>query len=272
MNKRTTLQFKTVILSDIHLGTPECRIDEVNHFLSHVRCERLILNGDIIDGWSLLRKGGWNSRHTRFVRLVLKQIEKSDTHVIYLRGNHDDLLTGVLPVRVHTLRLEEDCVLETKSGRYLVVRGDVFDVVTSRHRYLAVLGAIGYQGLLQLNRLYNRYRTWRGQEYFSLSQAIKARVKDAVNYIGSYETQLQALARNRGCVGVICGHIHSPADKKVGDIHYLNSGDWVESMTALVEHNDGRFEVLTYVEFRRRLQAAQDYRRSSRPTIALVPA
>ncbi len=272
MSKKTVLRFKTVVLSDVHLGTAECHADEVNHFLRHVHCERLILNGDIIDGWSLMRKGGWQNRHTRFVRLVLKHMEKRDTQVIYLRGNHDDVLARVLPIRMHKLYIGEDYVLDAAAGRYLVVHGDVFDVVTRRHRYLAVLGAVGYQGLLQVNRLYNRYRAWRGRGYYSLSRAIKARVKDAVSFIGNYESQLQALARARGCVGVICGHIHTPADKRIGDVHYLNSGDWVESLTALVEHHDGRFEVLPYAEFRRRLQAAMAARRPPRPDLVLVPA
>ncbi len=206
------------------------------------------------------------------MRLVLKHMEKRNTEVIYLRGNHDDLLARVLPIRLHNLHIREDYVLDAEAGRYLVVHGDVFDVVTRRHRYLAVLGSIGYQWLLQVNRFYNRYRAWRGRGYYSLSRAIKARVKDAVSFIGNYESQLQALAGDRGCVGVICGHIHTPADKRIGDVHYLNSGDWVESLTALVEHLDGRLEVLAYAEFRRRLQAAIEARRPPRPDLVLVPA
>lgn len=251
---KTKLRFETVVLSDVHMGAPGCRIDEVNHFLKRTESKKLILNGDIIDGWALMRRGGsWTNAHTRFVRLVLKKMEKRGTEVVYLRGNHDDILRRFLPLQLNGLRLVEDHVHETPRGDYLVLHGDVFDVVTRQHRVLAVLGAIGYNGLLRLNRLYNRYRAWRGLESFSLSKAIKAKVKNAVNYISRFEDGLQALAAERGCVGVICGHIHTPADKRIGDVHYLNSGDWVESLTALVEHEDGRWEILDYPTFVERL-------------------
>jgi UDP-2,3-diacylglucosamine pyrophosphatase LpxH len=258
---KTTLRFRTLILSDIHLGAPECKIDEVNYVLKRSRCETLILNGDIIDGWSLLRAGGWKKAHTRFVRLVLKMMEKRNTRVVYLRGNHDDVLGKVLPLRLDRLRVVEDHIHEGVAGRYLVLHGDVFDAVNRNHRYLALLGDIGYQSLLKINRLYNRYRTWRGKEYYSLSKAIKSKVKRAVSYVGNYEEQVRTLAVRRGCRGVICGHIHTAADKMIGDVHYLNSGDWVESMTALVEHLDGRFEIVPYEEFRRRVRAEAAIRR-----------
>ena len=252
--KKTTLSFKTVFLSDVHLGTLDCKIDEVNHFLKHTHCETLVLNGDIIDGWSLARKGGWTDQHTRFVRLVLKKLEKRGTEVIYLRGNHDDVLTRFLPLFFGKLRIVNEFIHGSARGDYLVVHGDGFDAVTMNHKWLAVLGDIGYQSLLRINRLYNRYRSWRGKNYFSLSKAIKARVKSAVSFVGKFEEQLQNLARKRDCCGIICGHIHTPDDKMVGDVHYLNCGDWVESLTALVEHEDGTFEILGYTEFKKRLE------------------
>lgn len=252
--KKTTLSYKTIILSDVHLGTEDCKIEEVNHFLKHTHCEKLILNGDIIDGWSLARRGGWNEKHTRFVRLVLKKIEKQDTDVVYLRGNHDDVLTRFLPLFFGKLRIVNEHIHENTRGNYLVVHGDGFDAVTMNHKWLAVLGDIGYQTLLRLNRVYNKYRSWRGKEYFSLSKAIKSRVKSAVSFVGKYEEQLQSFAEKRDCCGIICGHIHTPDDKMVGDIHYLNSGDWVESLTALVEYDDGRFEIFGYKEFCQRLE------------------
>lgn len=255
--KKTTLSFKTIFLSDVHLGTEDCKIDEVNHFLKHTHCEKLVLNGDIIDGWSLARRGGWNEQHTRFVRLVLKKIEKQDIDVIYLRGNHDDVLTRFLPLFFGKLRIVNEHIHENKRGNYLVVHGDGFDAVTMNHKWLAVLGDIGYQTLLRLNRVYNNYRAWRGKEYFSLSKAIKSRVKSAVSFVGKYEEQLQSFADKRNCCGIICGHIHTPDNKMMGDIHYLNSGDWVESLSALVEYEDGRFEVFDYLEFCRRLEEKQ---------------
>ena len=255
--KKTTLSYKTIFLSDVHLGTEDCKIDEVNHFLKHSHCEKLVLNGDIIDGWSLARRGGWNEKHTRFVRLVLKKIEKQGTDVIYLRGNHDDVLTRFLPLFFGKLRIVNEHIHENPRGNYLVVHGDGFDAVTMNHKWLAVLGDIGYQTLLRLNRFYNKYRAWRGKEYFSLSKAIKSRVKSAVSFVGKYEEQLQSFADKRGCCGIICGHIHTPDDKMVGEIHYLNSGDWVESLSALVEYDDGRFEIFDYKDFCQRLEEKQ---------------
>ncbi|MCM2275672.1 MAG: UDP-2,3-diacylglucosamine diphosphatase [Candidatus Didemnitutus sp.] len=246
---KPVLQVRTAILSDVHLGTPHSKADEAAHFLKHVRCERLILNGDIIDGWRLTRDGRWSKSHTRFIRRVLTLVQKKDTEVIYLRGNHDDFLARLLPMDFGRIQLAEDYVLETARGRYLVLHGDVFDGVVKNMVFLAHLGDLGYALLLRLNRAYNWFRALRGKEYFSLSKAIKARVKQAVSFIGKFEEQVAALARNRGCVGAICGHIHTPADKTIDDIHYLNSGDWVESLTAIVEHLDGRFELIDFKDF-----------------------
>jgi len=246
---KNALRVRTVILSDVHLGTPHSKADEVTHFLKYTRCDRLILNGDIIDGWRLSRDGQWTKSHTRFIRRVLGMAQKRDTEVIYLRGNHDDFLGRLLPMQFDHISLVEDFIHETPHGRYLVLHGDVFDGVVKNMVFLAHLGDMGYSLLLRLNRAYNWLRKLRGKEYFSLSQAIKARVKQAVSFIGKFEDQIATLARDRGCIGVICGHIHTPADKMIGDIHYLNSGDWVESLTAIVEHHDGRFQLITFKEF-----------------------
>jgi UDP-2,3-diacylglucosamine pyrophosphatase LpxH len=243
------LRVRTVIISDVHLGTVDCKIDEVNHFLRKVRCEKLILNGDIIDGWQLRRTGNWTKAHTRFVRIVLKKLEKRDTEIIYLRGNHDDVLAAFMPVEFEQLSVVEDYVHEGPNGRYLVLHGDVFDTVTKNFVFLAHLGDWGYRALLKINRIYNAWRTWRGLEYWSLSKAIKARVKKAVNHVSNFEFHIAQLAKERGCVGVMCGHIHTPADKMLGDVHYLNSGDWVESLTAVVEHYDGRYEMINFLDF-----------------------
>lgn len=245
------LHVRTVIISDVHLGSTESKAEQVNHFLRHVRCEKLILNGDIIDGWQLRRSGHWTKAHTRFIRIILKKIEKRDTRVIYLRGNHDDMLASFLPLDFENLSIVEDHIHEGPRGRYLVLHGDIFDSVTKNFVFLAHLGDWGYTALLRLNRAYNAWRCWRGKPYWSLSRAIKARVKEAVNYISNFEGHIASLARRRQCVGVMCGHIHTSADKMIGDIHYLNSGDWVESLTAIVEHADGRFEVIEFSQFLR---------------------
>ncbi|MDX2111548.1 MAG: UDP-2,3-diacylglucosamine diphosphatase [Verrucomicrobiota bacterium] len=253
--KKAVLSFKTIVLSDIHLGAPDCQADKINHFLKHTRSPRLILNGDIIDGWSLSRQGGWKKQHTRAVRLLLKKMEKKDTEIIYLRGNHDDILARFLPLDFENLKLVESYTLETGKGRYKIIHGDIFDAITQNSKWLAILGDIGYQWLLRINRFYNHYRAWRGKEYFSLSKAIKSRVKQAVSYVSSFEEQVQNLAKRENCIGIICGHIHTPADKYIGDVHYLNSGDWVESNTALVENLDGTWEILDFPTFEARLYA-----------------
>lgn len=255
---KPVLHVRSAILSDVHLGTPHSKADEATHFLKHVRCERLILNGDIIDGWRLRRDGRWTKSHTRFIRRVLTLVQKKDTEVVYLRGNHDDFLARLLPMTFERIQLVEDYTLETPKGRYLVLHGDVFDGVVKNMVFLAHLGDVGYALLLRLNRVYNWFRSLRGKDYFSLSKAIKARVKQAVSFIGKFEDQVAALARSRGCVGVICGHIHTPADKTIDGVHYLNSGDWVESLSAIVEHFDGSFELIDFKDFTSRFPMPKD--------------
>lgn len=247
--KTPPLRYKTIFLSDVHLGTLNCKAKEVIHFLKHTRCERLVLNGDIIDGWQLGRGSKWSKADTKFVRSILKRVEKQQLEVIYLRGNHDDILSRFLPMQFATVSFVEDYVHKTPKGNYLVLHGDVFDTITKNFTFLAHLGDWGYKTLMNLNRWYNSYRSWRGKEYYSLSKAIKAKVKKAVSFISDYEEKISKLAESRNCVGVICGHIHTPADKHFGDLHYLNSGDWVESLSAIVEHHDGRFELVYFKDF-----------------------
>jgi UDP-2,3-diacylglucosamine pyrophosphatase LpxH/glycosyltransferase involved in cell wall biosynthesis len=249
--KRLVRSCKTIFLSDIHLGTEDSKATEAVDFLKHFRCEKLVLNGDIIDGWALRRGGRWRGRHTRFIRYVLKMMERDHTEVIYLRGNHDDILERFLPLAFGRLKVAKEHIHSTAAGkRYLVVHGDGFDSVSTNHRWLALLGAAGYNFLLRVNRFYNHYRAWRGKEYFSLSKRVKAKVKSAVSFVDRYEQLLQELAAHRNCDGIICGHIHTPEDKQVGKIHYLNSGDWVESLTGIIEHHDGRLELLASDDLR----------------------
>ncbi len=250
LSKRPKYDCKTVILSDIHLGSADSKADEVVEFLKHLRCDKLVLNGDIIDGWALRRGGKWSSRHSRVIRKILKMTEKDGTEVIYLRGNHDEILDRFLPLAFGKIKFTKEHIHTTQKGkRYLVVHGDGFDSVSTNHRWIASLGAVGYDFLLRVNRIYNLWRSWRGYEYFSLSKRVKAKVKSAVSFIDRYEELLQDLARHRQCDGIICGHIHTPEDKRVGEIHYLNSGDWVESLTGIIEHHDGRMELVHYESF-----------------------
>ncbi len=266
--RKRKLSCRTVFLSDVHLGTSESKADEVVEFLKHIRCGKLVLNGDIIDGWALKRGGRWTSRHSRVIRKVLKMTENDNTEVIYLRGNHDEVLERFLPMAFGRVRLTKEHIHETPDGkRYLVVHGDGFDSVSTRHKWLASLGAVGYDFLLGANRVYNSYRAWRGKEYFSFSKRIKAKVKSAVCAVDRYEDLLQELARHRKCDGIICGHIHTPEDKMVGDTHYLNSGDWVESLTAIIEHHDGRMELVRYQEFLNALAESVEEHAAGNPAL-----
>jgi len=237
IREKTKLRCKTVIVSDVHLGMKDRKALQAAHFLRHTLCEKLILNGDIIDAWHLKRLGGWNSSHTGFIRTVLKKMEKENTRVIYLRGNHDDILDRFIPIELDNLTLTDEHVHSTARGDYLLVHGDGFDAVTTNHAFL------------RLNRVFDWLRKRMGKEPFSLAKWAKAKVKAKVSPMGRWEEQVVELAHWRQCTGLICGHIHTPTDKMLGDIHYLNSGDWVESMTAIIEHLDGRFEVIHYDEF-----------------------
>ena len=243
------LRVRTVFISDVHLGMPDCKAAQVSHFIRHIQCDRLIMNGDIIDAWYLKSSGGWNKSHTHFLRTVLKKMEKESTEILYLRGNHDDILDRFIPIQLDNFLITNEHIHHTKRGDYLVVHGDGFDHVTTNHPWIAKLGGVGYNILLRVNRIYNWYRLARGKENFSLSRWVKLKVKSAVSFVSKYEEQLQELARARNCKGIICGHIHSPANKMVGETHYLNSGDWVEYMTAILEHDNGDFEVISYDDF-----------------------
>ena len=245
MKPRT--QFRTIVLSDIHLGTAGSKAKEATEFLQNYSCQKLILNGDIIDGWQLKQYGAWKKKHTAFFKTLLKQIVHYDTKVIYLRGNHDDFLDQVMPMNVgKNFSIRKDYTLASGTKKFYVVHGDVFDSITSHMKWLAYLGDVGYTFLLWVNKFYNQYRTWRGLPYYSLSQQIKGRIKQAVSYISDYEQKLTELARARNCDGVICGHIHQPAIHELDGIIYMNSGDWVESMSALVEDHDGNWSLLYY--------------------------
>ena len=241
--------YKTIVISDVHLGIKDSKAKELVRFLKRTSCEKLILNGDIIDGWQLRKSGKWKKKHTRFFRVVLKMIEKQNTQVIYIRGNHDDFLDNVLPFFVGKLSIVRDYILESHDKRYWVVHGDIFDSITTNMKWLAKLGDTGYTFLLWLNKVYNYWRMKRGKPYYSLSKEIKAKVKSAVSYISGFEKELVALARSRNYNGIICGHIHHPNIKDYDGILYLNSGDWVESLSALVEDEIGNWNIFYYDDF-----------------------
>lgn len=247
---RNRKYYPTIVLSDIHLGSEHSRTEEVTRFLQQVDCDRLILNGDIIDGWQLRKSGRrWKQKHTDFFKVLMKMMEKQGTEIIYVVGNHDDFLDSLVPFQFSNIKLVKEYTLTSRSGRrYLVTHGDLFDAITTHMRWLAHLGDVGYTCLLWLNKWYNRRREREGKPYFSLSQQVKHRVKRAVSYISMFERELVRLVEGKHLDGIICGHIHQAANSWYGDVHYLNSGDWVESLTALVEDELGNWEILPYYE------------------------
>ncbi len=238
--------YKTIVLSDIHLGIQNSHVREAVHFLRHHSCDTLILNGDIIDGWQLGKSGKWKKKHTAFFKLLLNRLASHATRIIYLRGNHDDFLDEILPLEIGNFSIRRNCIIESGDKKYYVVHGDIFDTVTTNLKWISKLGDTGYTFLLWLNRHYNSYRRKRGLPYYSLSATVKQKVKTAISFISDFEKELCAVARTENCDGIICGHIHQPANKHISGIHYLNSGDWVETLSALVESASGEWQVLYY--------------------------
>jgi UDP-2,3-diacylglucosamine pyrophosphatase LpxH len=217
------------------------------------------MNGDIVDGWQLKKYGNWKKRHTKFIRVVMKMIENYDTQVIYTRGNHDDFLDAFIPLSIgRNFTIQRDYIHVSNGVRYLVTHGDIFDSVTTNLKWLSKLGDVGYTLLLWINKIYNEYRRKKGLPYYSLSAKIKAKVKSAVSYISDYEIQLADLAKTKNCQGVICGHIHQAAIKYYGEVLYLNSGDWVESLSALVEDYNGEWSLVYYNETEPKYQGVND--------------
>lgn len=248
MTKKQTYTYKTIVISDLHLGTTNSKVKEVIRFLKKHSCETLILNGDIIDGWRLKKGGRWKKKHTRFIRLLLKILARKKTKIIYTRGNHDDFLDNIIPIDFDNLTVRKDFIYTSNGKKYYICHGDIFDSITSNLKWLAKLGDIGYTFLLWINKIYNNRRLKKGLPYYSLSQAIKQKVKQAVSYISDFEKQLANLALQKKCDGIICGHIHQPSITYYNNILYLNSGDWIESLSALTEDYRGNWRIFYYTD------------------------
>ncbi len=242
------IRYRTVVISDIHLGSKYSKAMEVCNFLASVDCDRLILNGDTIDGWQLKKNDYefWGPEQARFFRIILKMVEKHGTEVDMLRGNHDDFLDKIIPMSMGKLNIRKDMTLECGGTKFFITHGDVFDSITSNMKWMAKLGDVAYNILLRINALYNRFQSMRGKPYYSFSQAVKNKVKKAVSNASDFDCMLADMARTKGCQGVICGHIHRPEDRMINGIRYLNSGDWVETMSAVVEDPAGNWKVLMY--------------------------
>jgi UDP-2,3-diacylglucosamine pyrophosphatase LpxH len=237
-------KFKTIIISDLHLGTKDSKSIELVEFLEKNKCENLILNGDIIDGWAIKRGSRWRNKDMKCIRKLIKLTEKG-THITWIRGNHDDFLKDFIPFTIDKFKILEDLTYYgINNKKYLILHGDIFDVFVTKMGWVAKIGSIGYDLALWVNRWYNKYRTWRGLPYDSLSKRIKNSVKKAVNFINDFENYISTMGKKEGYDGVICGHIHHPEIKNIDGIDYMNSGDWVENLTALVENYDGTWEII----------------------------
>lgn len=240
-------QVRTLFLSDIHLGTKGCQADTLLDFLRYYEAETVYLVGDIVDGWQLKTAWYWPQAHNDIVQKLLRKARKG-ARLIYIPGNHDEFLRDYYGTHLGGVEVVEDAVHVAANGkRYLVVHGDLFDVVIRHARWLALLGDKAYEFAIWLNTRFNAVRRSLGLTYWSLSQWAKLKVKNAVNFIGAFEHALAAEARRRGTDGVICGHIHHAVIRSQNGFAYINCGDWVESCTAVVEHFDGRFEIICWV-------------------------
>jgi UDP-2,3-diacylglucosamine pyrophosphatase LpxH len=231
------MNYKAVIVSDLHLGTKDSKAKEFIEFLEQHPTDLLILNGDIIDGWALNRGAKWKKQHTNTISKILKVSNK--TKVIWIRGNHDEFLAEFIGMHFGNIEIREDYII----NNHFVFHGDVIDVFITKYKWLAKIGSVGYDFALWLNRWYNRYRVWRGLPYQSISQEIKAGVKAATSYINDFEIAAIKMASKHGCQGVICGHIHQPADLMINGARYLNSGDWVENRTAILLDYQDKFTI-----------------------------
>ncbi|NBP04217.1 MAG: UDP-2,3-diacylglucosamine diphosphatase [Proteobacteria bacterium] len=243
--------YKSIFISDVHLGSKGCKADILVNFLKNNTAEQLYLIGDIIDGWKIQQnKWAWKQSHTNVVRRVLGHA-KQGTEVFYIAGNHDEFLRPMIPYgisfgRIHILNQTSHTGIDGK--KYLVVHGDLFDGIARLTPWISFLGDKAYDILLALNTNFNRIRHRFGFGYWSLSQFLKQRVKRAVDFVFHFERNLTDYCRKRGFDGVICGHIHKAEIKTIDGIVYMNDGDWVESCSALVEHLDGRWEIVYWTK------------------------
>jgi UDP-2,3-diacylglucosamine pyrophosphatase LpxH len=243
---QTLLHVRTAWISDLHLGTPGCQADALMDFLRHLECDTLYLVGDIIDGWQLKRQWYWPQAHNDVVQKLLRKARKG-THVVFVPGNHDEFARKYLGHNFGGVDVVEDCMHTTADGRRLwVTHGDLFDGVVQCARWLAYLGDWAYETTLKVNRWLNSARARLGLPYWSLSRYAKLKVKRAVSYVGQFEAAVAREARARGADGVVCGHIHHAELRDIDGVLYANDGDWVESLSALVEHADGRLEIIDW--------------------------
>ena len=236
---------RAIFISDVHLGTRACQAESLLAFLREHESEYLYLLGDIIDFWAMNRSVQWAGAHNTVVQKVLRRA-RHGCKVFFIPGNHDEALREYAGVAFGDIRVESEWIHETLDGRrYWLVHGDEYDQVTRHHRWVAVLGDVGYNALVRINLVLSRVRRLlRRPGYWSLAGYAKQKVKKAVSFIFDFEDAVAHAAQQRGFDGVVCGHIHAAADRRIGNVRYLNCGDWVDTCSAIVEHFDGRIEVV----------------------------
>lgn len=242
--------YRSVFISDVHLGTRGCQAEMLLDFIRNLECDSLYLVGDIVDGWKMKSGWHWPQAHNDVVQKILRLARKG-VAVTYVPGNHDEVIRDFCGVHFGGVVVARDAIHETADGRrFLVTHGDEFDAVVQHARWLAFLGDWAYRALLASNTLINRVRRRLGFGYWSFSAFAKTRVKKALQFIENFEQAVADEARRRGVDGVICGHIHKAEMRDIDGVAYINDGDWVESCTALVEHADGRLEILEWAKVR----------------------
>lgn len=241
-------RFRTLFISDTHLGLKAARSEYLLDFLRNTECDHLYLVGDIIDIWKMRSGWHWTRLHNDLVAEVLAKA-RAGTKVVYIPGNHDELFRGYQDFDFAGLQVRREIEHETADGRrFLVLHGDEFDCVVMNNKWLAHLGSWGYDMLLWLNHWFNLARRKLGFGYWSLSAFLKRQVKEAVEYVGNFELAVMRSAKERGMDGVICGHIHHAVIKQSEGLVYANCGDWVESCTALAEQADGSLRLIHWAD------------------------
>lgn len=256
---------RTIWISDVHLGFPGCSADYLLKFIRDMRCETLYLVGDIVDFWYLKKKRYWPQSHNNVIRSLLGKA-KHDTRVVFVPGNHDEVMRQYDGMTIGNIEIANEIIHETVDGRrLLVLHGDQFDAAVVSSPLLGLIGSRLYNGLLKLNRLVNWARRKMGREHWSLATYLKQRVKKAVKFMSNFEEAVSRCARHNGVDGLICGHIHRPEISGEGEVIYLNCGDWVESCTALVEHHDGTIELVRSSDVREVVKRLPARRRQQDP-------
>ncbi len=242
------MEYKTVWISDLHLGTRGSNAAGLLDFLKQSECTTLYLVGDVIDIWRLKRDRYWPQSHNDVVQKILRKGRKG-TKIIVIPGNHDEFCGNFLGVYGNIVVKDRDVYTTLNGRRLLVMHGHEFDAVTTHARWMACLGDAGYTMLLKMNQPLNWFRRSVGLGYWSLSAYVKSRVKNAVSFVSQFEEAVARYAKMHHADGIVCGHIHTPTVRSIRGLNYYNCGDWVESSTALVEHLDGRIELLDWKQF-----------------------